>query len=64
MNTVTAKNQVNWQITIDLTTFDWVNYGVQEGMIEFAQQGVMEYLKERQIQAQLNAGSVGPKRGA
>ena len=60
----TTKNQVNWEITIDLTTFDWVNYGVQEGMIEFAQQGVMEYLKNRQINAQLNAGSVGPKRGA
>jgi hypothetical protein len=60
----TTKNQVNWQITIDLTTFDWVNYGVQEGMIEFAQQGVMEYLKDRQINAQLNAGLVGPKRGA
>ncbi len=59
-----TKNQVNWQITIDLTTFDWVNYGVQEGMIEFAQQGVMEYLKSCQIKAQLNAGSVGPKRGA
>lgn len=60
----TTKNQVNWQITIDLTTLDWVNYGVQEGMIEFAQQGVMEYLKDRQINAQLNAGSVGPKRSA
>lgn len=60
----TTKNQVNWQITIDLTTFDWVNYGVQEGMIEFAQQGVMEYLKNRQINAQLNAGSIGPKVGA
>jgi hypothetical protein len=62
--TTTTKNTINWMITIDLTTFDWVNDGVQMGMIEMAQQGLMDYLKNRGVTAQLNQGSVGPKRGA
>jgi hypothetical protein len=62
--TTDTKNKVTWEITIDLTTFDWVNDGVQMGMIEMAQEGLMNYLKDRGVTAQLNQGSVGPKRGA
>jgi len=60
--TTTTKNQQTWQISIDVTTYNDVNHGVQEGMYQVSYEALHNYLQSVGMEYFVHGGSVVPKK--